>query len=317
MSIAGKLVSEILVRNWLPSSPSVIDMGNQTYAVDHTTLRDVISTLRSGKAHERYSISYSALESFLQKSWAKTPNAPNQNVPLTTDLYRALGFSPIDAIDINGKFGSFVMDLNENLLTTYNFSTQYDLVTNMGVSEHLFDQAVFFENAHQLTKPGGIMFFILPFTGFINHGFFNYQPRFFEDLAAANEYTLHQLLFVDEYQNLMDLKTPNEINTHFYYFLELLTVNRYSNTFVAAVCQKSMVEKSFQAPCQGKYLEDIVAADVAKTYQEQPRYQTITSTKGLFVPGPTGSAFNRLRIATKRKILVALRILSRFVLKSL
>ena len=80
------------------------------------------------------------------------------------------------------------MDLNRNFSRDYNFDDQFDLVTNNGTGEHVFDQKIVFENMHNLTKVGGIMLNILPFSLSINHGFFNFQPVLFRDLAYANDY---------------------------------------------------------------------------------------------------------------------------------
>ena len=41
---------------------------------------------------------------------------------------------------------------------------------------------------YNLTKKDGLMFHIIPFEGNINHGFFNYHPVFFYNLAMFNNY---------------------------------------------------------------------------------------------------------------------------------
>ena len=43
---------------------------------------------------------------------------------------------------------------------------------------------------HNLTKINGLMLHDLPFEGYVNHGYFNYQPKFFYDLAIFNNYEI-------------------------------------------------------------------------------------------------------------------------------
>ena len=63
----------------------------------------------------------------------------------------------VKAIDTSGEFGALVFDLNENIQKHYKFTETFDLVTNHGTSEHLFNQAAFFENVHNLAKVGDIV----------------------------------------------------------------------------------------------------------------------------------------------------------------
>jgi SAM-dependent methyltransferase len=105
-------------------------------------------------------------------------------------LYKSLGFKQYQCIDLDGRNNALVFDLTENLRQKYGYTNRFDLVTNHGTSEHCFDQLQVFQNIHNLCKPGGIIIHVLPFYGYVNHGFYNYNPLFFEYLAAANQYQL-------------------------------------------------------------------------------------------------------------------------------
>ncbi len=85
------------------------------------------------------------------------------------------------------------MDLNRDLAADYDFHATFDLVTNLGTGEHVFDQRRVFENIHNLTKPGGLMLHVMPFVNWINHGFYNFNPVLYADLAAANDYGILRL----------------------------------------------------------------------------------------------------------------------------
>ena len=64
----------------------------------------------------------------------------------------------------------------------------YCLTVNCGTTEHLINQRNAFSVAHDLTRVGGLMIHAVPFLGFIDHGFFNYNPNFFSALARCNSY---------------------------------------------------------------------------------------------------------------------------------
>lgn len=118
----------------------------------------------------------------------RDPKAPSTSYSPRI-LYRELGFTDYTCIDADGSNGSIVMDLNEDQRAK-GFDKQFDLVTNYGTSEHVFNQHNFFKNAHDLCRTGGIMIHGVPFQGYLNHGLFNYQPNLFTDLARTNGYEL-------------------------------------------------------------------------------------------------------------------------------
>jgi len=115
-------------------------------------------------------------------------------------IYAALGFKHYSSIDANGANGSLTFDLNLDLKRDFQYSETYDLVTNLGTSEHCFNQFMVFKNLHDLCRPGGLMIHALPVQGNVNHGFYNYHPRFIADLAAANNYQVVRLAFTVDYR---------------------------------------------------------------------------------------------------------------------
>jgi len=96
------------------------------------------------------------------------------------------------AIDLHGTEIAWRHDLNEPLPIAETF----DVVTNFGTSEHVFDQAQMFRSIHALVRPGGLAIHALPHQGGADHGFYNYHPTFFHDLAAANGYRLLMLVLM-------------------------------------------------------------------------------------------------------------------------
>ena len=189
MPLAMKLAASL--RDSLPAAPTVVELGNQSF---NPTLNGILTKdedqifpvlLRyldqRGKPYDR-----AALERLASLSVA-------EQKAHTATFFKALGFASYDAIDLNSRYGSLIMDLNLDLREHYGFDRTFDLVTNIGTGEHIFNQYAVVRNAHNLTKVGGIMLFVLPFHNWMNHGFFNFNPILFGDLAAANGYRILRL----------------------------------------------------------------------------------------------------------------------------
>ena len=120
-------------------------------------------------------------------------------IPHASQLYARLGLPDYSSIDASAEHGALPLDLNSDLLAG-GFTRQFDLVTNLGTLEHCFNQQAGFKNMHDLCRPGGLMLHALIAAGNVNHGFYNYHPRFVADLAAANGYEIVRLGFTVDYK---------------------------------------------------------------------------------------------------------------------
>ncbi len=114
------------------------------------------------------------------------------------DVFRDL--ATIDAIDLHGEPEAIRYDLNTPVPA--DLCARFDVLVNTGTLEHLFDQRQAWANCHDLVKPGGLMVHGLPWTGWPEHGLYNYQPGFVLDLAHANGYEL----LLRWYTEIMPLK---------------------------------------------------------------------------------------------------------------
>lgn len=92
--------------------------------------------------------------------------------------------SPALIIDQDGP-NALKHDLNQRI----ELNDCYDCVIDFGTAEHIFNIYQFFENIHRWTKPGGWMIHGLPFSGWYDHGFYNFNPTFYWDLARTNSYS--------------------------------------------------------------------------------------------------------------------------------
>ena len=154
--------------------PKAVDLGSQTSSINNIFVKNLLNNNKT-------------LDNIQKKN---LDNLSSSKFFATEDYFKLVGFKEYKSIDINGAYNSLQFDLNKNISETYSYNEKYDLVINNGTGEHVFNQYALFLNFHNLTKLNGIMLNILPFIDWINHGFYNFNPIFFADLAASNNYEI-------------------------------------------------------------------------------------------------------------------------------
>ncbi len=228
-----------------------IDLGSQTASINSTFVSNLINQNKSIKKLQKKNLEIlSKREKFNTK-----------------DYFMSIGFKDYKSIDINGAYESFQFDLNKNILKIYNFNKKYDLVINNGTGEHVFNQYALFLNFHNLTKVNGIMLNILPFIDWINHGFYNFNPIFFADLAASNNYEILKIslanrdgselkLDSNNFSILFEQIKPHRNDSKFNKMIEIAK-DKIGKNILLVVVSRKLSEESFKIPLQGKYLTDI------------------------------------------------------------
>lgn len=108
-------------------------------------------------------------------------------------LYALFGLTDYHSIDYFDAQATYAYDLNYPINTSHS----YAVVTNMGTAEHCFNVAANFETAHNLCAPGGVILYVLPAMGDIDHGFYNIHPMLYGRLAQANNYEVVDVRYVD------------------------------------------------------------------------------------------------------------------------
>lgn len=101
------------------------------------------------------------------------------------------------ALEVCGERPFQFFDFNRDTVSPED-AGRYDLVLNLGTSEHILNQYGFFNALHTLCRPGGMLLHVLPFSGYLHHGFFNYQPKLFFRLAEQNDYAVLDFRVADE-----------------------------------------------------------------------------------------------------------------------
>jgi hypothetical protein len=137
-----------------------------------------------------------------------------------------LGCGRYVSIDGNGK-ATLTVDLN---LPLSPFG-QFDLVTDFGTGEHIFDQAQVWRTIHALTKPGGYIAVDRPSYGYQTHCYYVTNLCLYHDIAKANGY---QVLWLEQ--------RPTK-----------------RGMLIGGVFQRVSAEP-FKVPQQGRYRESLVIA---------------------------------------------------------
>src|SRR6266478_5880852 len=169
-----------------------------------------------------------------------TTNASQQPARL---LYEALGIK-YGCVDVDGRVGSVVMDLNFDEVSDAH-QGKYGLVTNHGTSEHIMNQYNVFKAMHEFARPGGVFVHAVPFTVHLEHGFFNYQPNFFEALARYNSYETLGIWVGPDWQLASFIPWDAML-------LDYLAISS-KTTHLLVVAQRKMYDQSFCVPFQEQY----------------------------------------------------------------
>lgn len=111
-------------------------------------------------------------------------------LPYMRDVFRKYEYM---SIDLNGEADAKRWDLSEPLKTNKTF----DLVTDLGTSEHVKDFFQAMGNVNKLTRVGGLMFHENPKVGnWPLHGYHYRDQDFYKQLAEIANY---EILHLDEW----------------------------------------------------------------------------------------------------------------------
>ena len=177
------------------------------------------------------------------------------------DFYASIGYTDYIALDVNEDKHAKIADLNYLVGST----KTYDLVTNNGTGEHIFDQRMVYENAHNLSRQW--MLHIMPMIPWINHGFYNYNPILYRDIAAANKYNA-SVFIANRWGKRIDLLDEDMYKEKRPKVLEEACgkLSKKGGVFVCAIFEKTH-QGPFELPFQGKYKQDITDEQLINTYR--------------------------------------------------
>jgi hypothetical protein len=173
-------LSTLALRSQFPSGASVLDLGPQDLWIERAPLQLIAKRHLDAANCER------TLDAIFD---GKSPRSNSQPA-----FYSIFGGGSYRSIDLTDPRADYAFDLNLPLPTNVG---SYDMVTNFGTTEHVFNIGQAFANIHKLLKVGGIQLHALPSYGYIDHGFYNIHPCAYLDMARANEYEIVGVHYID------------------------------------------------------------------------------------------------------------------------
>jgi SAM-dependent methyltransferase len=243
------ICKEAYLKGALPSESAIIEFGEANWYGDVSlaTLFDDINALVEEDAKREAMLARLGLIEAL-------PPGNDKSFGLAKLFYEFIyGCKRLASIDLGGTEAAIRHDLNLPLP----LDEQFDIAINNGTAEHVFDLAQFFRTMHERTKPGGLMIHEAPFTGWIDHGFYSFQPTFFFDLAHANGYKAMLVahcdfsnLAVTQINGLADVRKLQQRDKG---------LEGDSNLFV--MLRKGGKETPFSPPFQGYYANRLSEED--------------------------------------------------------
>jgi len=170
----------LLARKGILRAPlSLLDLGPQDVQAPRSYIAEV------ARRHLDSAAAFQVEEGVFDGT---TPRADGQAA-----FYRMFGANRYASVDLNDKRATFSLDLNAPVPDI----GTYDVITNFGTVEHVFDIGEAFRSIHRLLKPEGVSLHCMPAFAFIDHGFYNVHPSFFLELAKANAYEVVDFSYID------------------------------------------------------------------------------------------------------------------------
>ena len=200
------LAVELKKNNIFKDVKKIIDMGNKTLKVSFDDLEYLFNQANLKFDKKKFS--------FLRKF----PKGERKSTAL---FWKELGIKDYNCLDINKSKGSIYCDLNEPFNDKKHIG-KYDLVTDFGNNEHVFNVGEAYKTMYKLCKKNGFMWIFQQVYN--TNGFFNFNISFFEGLALANKLNIiyaAYVVLVSEYeqflipanQNLFDVIDLNKVKS--------------------------------------------------------------------------------------------------------
>lgn len=230
-----RLLRELRERDLLPQGGRILEIGQANWYGDMDP-REVLIDFCRGKpivADTRYG----ALEHAIARGDSFA----------VVDILYSLLMDPIAVVAIDADPSApraQHLDLNTHI---HFGEPTYNVSINHGTAEHIFNIANVFRVMHDATVEGGLMIHEAPFTGWVDHGFWNIQPATFWDVAAANGYEMvkvaiehlasKSIIHVESREHILELRRRDQLP---------------DNAMLWVAMRKGKCE-AFKVPMQGVY----------------------------------------------------------------
>lgn len=167
----------------------LLDIGPQN--VYHVTTEQI----RKFVSYQGQRVGDQELESEIERLVYFSTPRPEERTTLLSEITDLTNIE-YNSYDICPGLKTDILDLNFDSVI-HRHRNYHDVTLNFGTTEHIFNQWNSFKIIHESTKVGGYIYFQLPASGYLDHGYYCYTPLFFKDMIEANDYKLVDMFFTD------------------------------------------------------------------------------------------------------------------------
>ena len=172
-------------------------------------------------------------------------------------FFKMLGFSKVDSIDyFPNENPTYVANLNEPINS--NLWNKYNMVFDIGTTEHCFNTKEVLSNVVRLLKVGGKIMHLNPISGGINHGYYQFSPILFFEFYGENDFT-------DMEAKIIVYKPEGKIYYFKYTPSMFLPIDFYGKfVYIFFTARKGTEDIDIKVPIQGYFLKKFKGKDKGK-----------------------------------------------------
>ena len=238
---AAQNTLELYDLGYLKNAKSIIEIGSQEIQMHKEDLKQLFDN--------------AGLKSDLIDKYPNMNNWPLRPFCSAKYFYESLGINEYQSIDINGDHGAIAHDLNKPFDDKSKFN-KFDIVTDQGSCEHVFNIAECYRTMHNLAKPGG--YIIIAQAVWKGNGYFKFDDSFFEGIAAANNYKVIYNSYIVTPKT--KTKSINGSDNEFHIprhreLFDILDFSKLDFLNIYGVLQKTK-EDDFKFPYQGRFMQE-------------------------------------------------------------
>ena len=175
-------ISRLASKSLIPPGTSIIEFGPQDLVHCSRTVVEL-----HGLRHNPRDVVAARIQEIFENDQPRPSGA--------AAFYQLFGIARYRSVDLIDPRADWKRDMNR----AFRLPERFELATNFGTAEHIFNVAANFQSMHDALKPGGSSLFILPAFGDVDHGFYNVHPTTYLDIAAVNDYTVEDFCYVDRW----------------------------------------------------------------------------------------------------------------------
>ncbi len=231
----AKIMLELYRKGLLQGRKSIVEMGSQDMNMNLSYFQDLLGS---------YGMKVDDLAPFdRMKSYPERPRTSSR------EFYKLLGLSEYSCVDLDKVHGAIPIDLNQPF-SDQKWSNHFDVVTDFGTNEHIFNVGEAYRTLHRLCKQSGLM--IIQQCIYLGNGFYNFDLGFFESLAAANGYEIMHSSYVVDVS-----ATKNQY--HIPVARDLIKAVDWAKTDYLGICYvfKKVSNEDFKMPYQDSYMSQV------------------------------------------------------------